>query len=99
MEGIFPSSYVRKTDEEALQEQIGLESSLSSEADSEKQQRRRDARNKMKGEMKDLQDEHLKLQQRREIIEKEVRELTETSQRLNKVIIALFTFAFRLCDN
>jgi len=74
-EGVFPLNYTQKSEEYQSQGQVDPEAQL---------QKKREIREKLKEEMKDLKEVQSKQQQRREILEKDIRQLTETSQKLKK---------------
>jgi len=70
--GVFPMNYTQKSE---TQGQLNQDAQM---------QKKRDIRDKLKEEMKDLKEGQIKQQQRREILEKEISQLTESSQKLKK---------------
>jgi len=90
LEGAFPSNYVQKDpnqynyDNDQYAEPQTNQTNTNQQLSAEVLQRRKENREKLKGEMKDLKESLAKQTELRQQLEKDVRELTEKKQRLKK---------------
>jgi len=77
VEGVYPTNYVQRSEEPTEAEQVPHQ-------DEEQQRARREKRDKMKEQMRELKSELVNQSKVRQQIEKEMRELTEVKQKLTK---------------